>query len=155
MSRFVRIWRTRAGSASAGGSVAAQLELELLALLVDARAHQRRRPRGRPRARSVGAAVDLDAARLDARDVEQVVDEVDEAVGRQRRRCRRTRAGASVSDSSAAQQLDEALDRGQRAAQLVRGGGDELALQALEPRALGRVAHRPGDAGVACRAARR
>ena len=47
------------------------------------------------------------------------------------------------------QQLDEALDRGQRAAQLVRGGRDELALQPLQPRALGRVAHGPGDAGVA------
>ena len=38
------------------------------------------------------------------------------------------------------EQLDEALDRGQRRAQLVRRGRDELALEPLEPRALGHVA---------------
>ena len=55
----------------------------------------------------------------------------------------------------ALQQLDEALDRGQRAAQLVRGGRHELALGPLQPGALGDVAHGPDDAvGLAARAGR-
>ena len=46
-------------------------------------------------------AVDLDAPGLQPRDVEQVVDEVDEAVGRDAARCRGTRAGASSRPSPA------------------------------------------------------
>src|SRR5947209_15957139 len=46
------------------------------------------------------------------------------------------------------EQLDEALDRGERAAQLVRGRGHELALGPLEPGPLAHVAHGPHHPGV-------
>ena len=56
---------------------------EPLVLLVDARAHAAWRPRATASAHVDRPAVDLDPPGLDARDVEQVVDEVDEPVGRQ------------------------------------------------------------------------
>ncbi len=87
------------------------------------------------------AAVQLDRARLDAGDVQQIVDELDESLGRDlhdadevalaRREALRVR-----------QQLDEPFDRGERAAQLVRRGRRELALQALQARALGDITDR-------------
>ena len=136
VSRLVRIWRTRAGSASASGRSAGHVELEPLGLLVDPRAHQRGDLAdgvghvGRP-------AVDLDAAGLDARDVEQVVDQVDEPVGGQLDDLDELALAVVEVGAGGGEQLDEALDRRQRAAQLVRGGGDELALEPLEPDALG------------------
>ena len=90
-------------------------------------------------------------ARLQARDVEQVVHELHEPV----------RAQEDDLDElpfpvaqrvGAPEQLDEPLYRRERAAQLVGCGGHEVRLDALEPRALGDVPQRPDDSGVLPRA---
>ena len=94
VSRLVTIWRSRAGSASA------RRQRRAVA--------RRRAPAPCPRSAariSVGhlahglddvdrTPVDLELTRLDARDVEQVVDEVDEPVRREQDDVERTRAGA-------------------------------------------------------------
>jgi hypothetical protein len=86
-------------------------------------AHARRHERGDllDRVAQVDAArMDLELAGLDARDVEQVVDELHEPVGRlQRDPDELPLAVGEVLVVGRPQQLDEALDRGQRAAQLV------------------------------------
>ena len=91
-------------------------------------------------------AVDLDVIGLDARHVEQVVDEVDEAVGRLEDDLDELALSLGHALRRALQQLDESLDRRQRAAQLVGGRRDELALGALEPGALAHVADGPHHA---------
>ena len=149
------IWRTRAGSASAGGRGSA---------ICTSRRWCFSSTRGAMSAATsstVGAQVaaarrDLELAGLDARDVEEVVDEVDEPVGRlQRDRDELELARREVVVLGRLQQLDEALDRRQRAAQLVRRRRDEVALGLLEARALGDVAQRPDDAALGAREARR
>ncbi len=94
------------------------------------------------------AAVDLDVVGLDPRDVEQVVDELDQSVGRLEDDLDELALALGHALRRALEQLDEALDRRQRAAQLVRRGRDELALGALEPGALAHVADGPDDALV-------
>ena len=131
------------------------VDAELLVLLLDPRPHQLGDLADRL-ADVDRAAVDLDVVGLDARDVEQVVDELDEPVGRAQDDLDELALALGHVLGRAVEQLDEALDRGQRAAELVRGGGDELTLGALEPSPLGDVADRPDDAvGLGSRAAPR
>ncbi len=99
------------------------------------------------------AARDLDAVGLDPGHVEQVVDELDKPVGRAQDDVDELALALGHVLGAPFEQLDEALDRGQRAAQLVRGGRDELALGPLEPGTLGDVTHGPHDAvDLGCRA---
>ena len=130
------------------------LQLEALALGLQARLDHRRDLRD-GLAQVDAARVDLELAGLDAGDVEQVVDELGEPVGRLQRDVDELElALGEVLVVGRLEQLDEALDRRQRAAQLVRRGGDEVALGLLQARALGDVAQRPHDAAVGARQAR-
>ncbi len=94
------------------------------------------------------APVDLDVVGLDPRHVEQVVDELDEPVGRLEDDVDELALALGHVLGRALEQLDEALDRGQRTAQLVRGGRDELALGPLEASTLAHVPHGPHDSRV-------
>ena len=148
------IWRTRPGRRARAGAARRSATTSRWLLLGDARLHERGDLLDR-RAQVAAARLDLELAGLDPRDVEQVVDEVDEAVGRlQRDLDELLLALGEVVVLGRLQQLDEALDRRQRAAQLVRGGRDEVALGLLQARALGDVAQRP-DACRRRRPARR
>ena len=83
MSRFVTIWRTRAGSARAKRSAGAISTSSRWS-----RASKRGRISVGDLAHGLGdrdrPALDLELAGLDAGDVEQVVDEVDEPLGGRR-----------------------------------------------------------------------
>ena len=137
-----------------GGARVEDLHVQPLALGLQPRLDQGR-DLGQRLAQVDAAGMDLELARLDARDVEQVVDELDEPVGRlQRDPDELPLALGEVLGVRRLEQLDEALDRRQRAAQLVRCRRHEVALGLLEPRALGDVAQRPDDAAVGSREAR-
>jgi hypothetical protein len=111
-----------------------QVEVEPLVLLGQPGGHHRRHLANQLR-EVEQARVHLHLAGLQARGVEQVVHEVDEAV-----RALEDHSDelllASAEGLGAAEQLDEALDRRERAAQLVRGGGHEVRLHPVEARAL-------------------
>ena len=147
VSRLATIWRTRPGSASAGAWSARRTSSRCWRLASDPRVHQLH-DLVHDLADVDRAPVDLDVVGLDPRDVEQVVDEVDESIGRFEDDVDELALALGHALGRALEQLDEPLDRGQRAAQLVRGGRDELALGALEPGALAHVADRPDDALV-------
>ena len=86
--------------------------------------------------------VHLHLARLQPRDVQQVVDQLDQAVGAGEDDLGEL-ALATGQALGAHEQLGEALDRSERAAQLVGRGGHEIGLHALEPGALGDIPDRP------------
>ena len=128
-SRFVMIWSTRSPSVMSTG-LRAQL-----AAVVDPAA---------PRLfveRRVGALdevlhVDLllqhgEAARVELREVEHVADEPREPLGLLGDDVERDRARLFVLDEPLAQRGDVAADRGQRRAQLVRHGHQEVPLELL------------------------
>ena len=91
-------------------------------------------------------AVDLNPVGLDPRHVQQVIDEIDEPIGGAQNDVDELALAVGHVLRGAVEQFDEALDRGQRTAKLVRCGGHEIALGLLEPSALAHVAHRPDDA---------
>src|SRR5205814_1579682 len=92
------------------GQGARQVELQALVLAVQARA-QEQRDLADDVGEVGGAAVDLDAAGLNARHVEQVVDEVDEAIRAELDDLDELPL-AVVELLAGGEQLDEALDRG-------------------------------------------
>ncbi len=136
------IWRTRPGSASASGIVGAtntpscwpfSSKRGRISSTISCTASPT----------SIGRQLDVDPVGLDPGHVEQVVDELHQALGR---------AGDDVDElplavgqalRGAREQLDEPLDRGQRAAELVRGHRHEVGLRPLQARALADVAQRP------------
>ena len=138
--RLISTWRTRSASASASAPPGRQHERELV--LLGAAAGP-----GRDVARD-GRDVDRgelqpDGARLEARGAEQRLDEPVEPLGLARDVADERRAVLLAEARVLAQQrLGEAVDRGQRRAQLVRDGGHEVALELLERAHLGDVAHR-------------
>ena len=90
--------------------------------------------------------VDLHVVGLDAGHVEQVVDQLDQPVGRLQDDLDELALAIGHVVRGALEQLDEPLDRGEGAAQLVRGGGHELALGPLQTRTLAHVVHGPHHA---------
>ena len=89
-----------------------------------------------------GAAADLQrrAAGLHALEVEDVVDEADEAVGVGDGDAEEVEGfGVDVADDAGGEQAERAADAGERRAQLVGDGGDELVLEGVELGALGEL----------------
>ena len=102
-------------------------------------------PRGPPRrGRSDGATISTRSASIRATSRRSLTSSV-KPVGRLEDDLDELALALAHALGRAVEQLDEALDRRQRAAQLVRGGRGELALGPLEPRSLGRVADRPHE----------
>ena len=86
-----------------------------------------------------GAAANLQrsAAGLHALEVEDVVDEADEAVGVGDGDAEEVEGfGVDVADDAGGEQAEGSADAGERSAQLVRDGGDELVLEGVELGAL-------------------
>jgi hypothetical protein len=127
--------------------LAVDVEVQRLVLLREPRRHQLGDLRqdlpevGRP-------ADELHVVGLELGDVEQVVDEVDQTVGRQQDDPHEL-ALARRQPLRVAEQLDVSLDRGERAAKLVRRRRHELRLRPLEPSPLADVANRPDHASPA------
>ena len=89
-----------------------------------------------------GAAANLQrgAAGLHALEVEDVVDEADEAVGVGDGDAEEVeRLGVDVADDAGGEQAERAADAGERRAQFVRDGGDELVFEGVELGALGEL----------------
>ena len=89
-------------------------------------------------------------ARLDALDVEEVVDQAGQPLAAlQRDPDQRVRARGQLAELAAGQQAERAADRGQRGAQLVADDREELVLHPVDLAPLGDVAedhHRAADA---------
>ena len=89
-----------------------------------------------------GAAADLEggAAGLHALEVEDVVDEADEAVGVGDGDAEEVEGlGVDVADDAGGEQAEGSANAGERGAQLVGDGGDELVLEGVELGALGEL----------------
>ena len=89
-----------------------------------------------------GAAADLEgrAAGLHALEIEDVVDEADEAVGVGDGDAEEIEGfGVDVADDAGGEQAEGSANAGERRAQLVRDGGDELVLEGVELGALGEL----------------
>ena len=97
------------------------------------RHHLPQRPGRRPSARASTSSV----AGVEPGDVEQVVDDASEPLGLGRDVARGSRAAPSSGEVHvlAQQRLGEAVDRGQRRAQLVRDGRDEVGAASARRRA--------------------
>ncbi len=145
MSRLATIWRTRPGSASAGGSAGRRRRRAAGASRRSA-GPSARPPRVRPRPTSIGRRlISTWSASIRATSSRSLTRSTSRSVER-RMMSTNSRWRSVMALGRAREQLDEALDRGERTAQLVRGGGHEVALGPLEPGAFGHVAHRPHDA---------
>ncbi len=89
-----------------------------------------------------GAAADLErgAAGFHALEIEDVVDEADEAVRVGDGDAEEIQGlGVDVTDDAGGEKAKGAADAGQGGAELVRDGGDELVLEGVELRALGEL----------------
>ncbi len=147
--RFTRIWRTRTGSARTLGSPGGRSSTRRWSFS-STRGPISTATSSITAGQVEQAGVDLHPAGLQPGHVQQVVHQLHQPVGALQHHVHEL-ALAVAQGLRPPQQLHEALDRGQRAAQLVRGGGHEVALHPLQPRPLGDVADGPHQARAAGR----
>ena len=154
-SRLPRTWSTRSGSAQTSGSASATRDTNALAV-VAAGDHPVDVPAG-DRGEVDRLAADLEPAGVDPRDVEQLADQPGHPVGVGLDGLEHEPLLVVGEPVPAAQQRGrEALDRGQRRAQLVGDGGDQRGVVDLGAAAVSRRRAAPSRTrSTGCAAARR